>query len=290
MKLCLLVSRRCNLRCEFCQVEFTGKDMPVETGLLAVEKYLGWLAPGVKPKVKFFGGEPVLNWGLIQRLVEEGRARWAGAGLTFELATNGTFLDAEKISFLQVHSEVDVTVSQDIREGLPDAWYTLVLVQGTRAEDELLRMRRLLAAGYRRFNFLPAYFVVWSQSEIAQLRRTFAAMLRLIEGLRRAGLPIRVKNAEMWSPVPLYNDATTVDVDGLIYGSNMVQIQGMQKARRSLQLGSIFDLKSNPLAERPRPDVLEKLLREWAGTQAWRSTRRVDQTLTEFVRALPESR
>lgn len=284
MRVCLLVSRRCNLRCGFCRVEFTGQDMSWATARRAVARHLEWVPAGTAPVVKFFGGEPLLNWGVVRRLIEAGRGEWAGRGLRYELASNGSFLDSAKVRYLLTRPEVDVTVSQALPQApLPGAWFTLVLTQGGGPEAVLARMRGLLAAGFRRFNFLPAYFAPWSAAELAALERSFAALARLIEGLWRRGEPVRVRNLEVWSPVPLFNDAVTVDTDGAVYASNLVQSEGMAHARPVLRLGSVWGPDFDPAAGRPRSGLLEELLETWAGPEAMESTRQADARLAAFV-------
>ena len=287
MKLCLLVSRRCDLRCDFCSVEFTGRDMEWGTARLAVERYLRWSGKDA-PRVKFFGGEPLLNFDLIRRLVDLARTEWAGAGLSFELATNGSFLDEAKLLYFRGRPEVEVTVSQPVpgASALPGAWFTMVLDRDCGPESTLARMRELLRKGYRRFNFLPAYYAVWSPEQTRNLRRSFAVLERLLAGLWAAGEPVAVKNLGVWSPVPLYNDALTVDVDGAIYASNMVQCRGMEKYRDRLRVATLADAPESAAGLRVDGDALEDILREWTGPERWASTRRVDAALTDFVVAL----
>lgn len=281
MKLCLLVSRRCNLRCGFCRVEFTGKDMDWPTAEAAVAGYLSALPDGAAPIVKFFGGEPLLNFDLIRRLVESSK------GMRFELATNGSFLDDDKKAFFREHPEVDVTVSQEPEKGsgLPDAWYTMVLAQDCEPRLALGKVKELLDLGYRRFNVLPAYYVPWTPAELDRLSTTLQALARFFNGLRSLGRPVRIKNQEVVGPVPLYNDALTADVDGAIYASNMVQSEGMEPYRESLRLGRVDD--PLPWTLRPAPaEALAAAISAWAGPQAWDSTRRVDALLTSFVERL----
>lgn len=285
MKLCLLVSRRCNLRCAFCRVRFTGEDMGWETASLAVERYLEGLPAGETPRVKFFGGEPLLNFGLIRRVVEAGRGGWAEKGMLFEVSTNGSYLDGRKLDYLRRRPEVEVTVSQVVPGGapLPGVWFTLVLDRDCTPASVLARLRALVRAGYRRFNFLPAYFVEWSEEDLSRLKRCFIVIARVMEGLRRAGEPVRVKNLEMWSPVPLYNNALTVDVDGSFYASNIIQCEGTEKYRPLLALGSARNPRWAPEAAQFSGGRLQAIVAHWAGAKAWESTKRVDRALTDFV-------
>ncbi|MBI4051094.1 MAG: radical SAM protein [Elusimicrobia bacterium] len=287
MKLCLLVTSRCNLRCGFCQVDFTNQDMSWETAWRAVSNYLRHLSRGQNPQVKFLGGEPLLNWRLIFRLIEAGRTEWKGRRIRYELPTNGSFLDAQKIAYLKDCPEVEVTLSQRVTgaSSLPGVWYTLVLDQNCRPERVLRELTHLIREGYRRFNILPAYFVPWNEDQVSRFQASLEIVRRTLGRLRNLG--IRIKNLEVWSPVPLYNEALTVDKDGAVYASNMVQCRGMEQIRRILCLGNVHQEHLELAGVESRRRFLMPLLARWAGPEAWQSTRRVDQLLTEFVHNFP---
>ncbi len=128
-KLCLLVSRRCNLRCGFCRVNFTGMDMSWQTAKAGIEHYLHGLSQDATPRIKFFGGEPLLNAALIREIVNAGLGIWRERGLRFEVSTNGLLLDTELLNYFRHHSEVAVTVSQwaPLAASLPGVWFTVVI-------------------------------------------------------------------------------------------------------------------------------------------------------------------
>lgn len=293
MKLCLLVSRRCNLRCGFCRVDFIGRDMAWDTAKAAVDRYLDhWGPRDETPRVKFFGGEPMLNYAVIRRLVEHAREERPEAGVRFELPTNGSGLNAETLGYFRERPEVEVTVSQPVAgaSALPGVFYTVVLDQRTTPSDALARMGELLRLGYRRFNFLPAYYAAWRPEELQNLRASFAVLGRLFEGLWARGEAAEIKNLRVWSPIPLYNDALTVDVDGTLYASNMVQCEGMEPFRERLRLATVADAPADAARLRVPGAELEGILREWTGPAAWESTRAADAALTEFVRSLSGGR
>lgn len=288
MRLCLLVSRRCDLRCGFCRVRFTGQDMSWPTARSAIERYLESLPAGAEPRVKFFGGEPLLNWAVVRSAVEAGRREWARRGVRYELATNGSFLDDGKRRFLSAHPEVEVTVSFPVPGGepVPGAWYTMVLERATPPSAPVRLLARLLREGYRRFNVLPAYFLPWSRTQLEDLERALEGLRLSFEGLWSAGVGARIRNLEVWSPVPLFNAALTADVDGSFYASNIVQARGLEAARPALYLGRVDGPAPSLEALRSRERLLEPLLRRWAGERAWDSTRRADAALTRWVERL----
>ncbi len=283
-RLCLLVSRRCNIRCAFCPVEFTGQDMDLDVARRAVKSYLRHLPSGVSPVVKFFGGEPLLNWPVIHALIEESRTE--NLGILFQISTNGMFLDAEKIQYLKTRPEVEVTLSFRTEGGasLPGAWFTFVLTQNQSAQSVISKMRILIADGYRQFNFLPAYFSLWNDDDLNELEKTFQALIKLFYGLWDKGIDCRIKNSEVLSPIPLYNAAPTVDVDGAVYSSSLIESRGTEPFRDSLRIGSVENWPS-PQDIRRDGRFLRQLLSRWAGP-TWDSTQRVDEALSQFVETL----
>lgn len=104
--MCLHVAHACNMDCEYC---FAGKGeyhgtaglMDYETGVRAIE-FLIENSPGRRNlEVDFFGGEPLLNWEVVKKLVAYGRSREkeTGKNFRFTLTTNGLLLDDEVIDF-----------------------------------------------------------------------------------------------------------------------------------------------------------------------------------------------
>lgn len=104
--MCLHVAHSCNMDCEYC---FAGKGeyhgdaglMSYETGKKAID-YLIENSPGRKNlEVDFFGGEPLLNWQVIKKLVDYGRSleKSTGKNFRFTLTTNGLLIDDDVIDF-----------------------------------------------------------------------------------------------------------------------------------------------------------------------------------------------
>ncbi len=104
--MCLHVAHDCDLRCAYCFAgtgSFSGARalLPLETG----KKALDWLvsASGGREmlEVDFFGGEPLLNFGVVKELVAYGRAleRAHNKRISFTLTTNGLKLTPDIVSF-----------------------------------------------------------------------------------------------------------------------------------------------------------------------------------------------
>ncbi|MHB2026971.1 MAG: radical SAM protein [Elusimicrobiota bacterium] len=292
-KLCLLVSRRCNLRCGFCRVKFIGADMDWRTAKAGIEHYLDAIAPAEIPHVKFFGGEPLLNADLIHCIVDAGRGVWRGKNVRFEISTNGSFLDADQLCYFADRPEVEITVSQWAPQAarLHNCWFTMVIEPGIDPKTFIAKLWRLYTAGFHGLNFLPAYYKPWTANDLRGLRELLAGTAKLIQGLWKKGVDIRIKNFDLWSPVPLYNDAVTLDVDGSFYASNLVQCEGTERFHGKLRLGRI-DNASGFLrgARKPSGREITDMMAEWAGPDIWLCTVKTDAILTEFVQYLKSVR
>lgn len=106
-RLQMLMAQGCNLGCRYCYAWRNGSNqkhtlMPFEISKQAVD-YLVWRS-GERPEIQitFFGGEPLLNYPVIQQLVQYARAIEAAGKkkFVFELCTNCTLLDREVTDFL----------------------------------------------------------------------------------------------------------------------------------------------------------------------------------------------
>jgi uncharacterized protein len=122
VSLALFLTQTCNLRCVYCYGE--GGEygergvMSEETALAAVDWLLTNSFEEKSVQVSFFGGEPLLNFPLLQHVVayakEEAAAR--GKEVGFGVTTNASLLTDEMIAFL-AEERIDTLVSFD---GPPD--------------------------------------------------------------------------------------------------------------------------------------------------------------------------
>jgi six-Cys-in-45 modification radical SAM protein len=135
--LCLHISHDCNLRCKYCFAE-TGdfshgrKLMSFETGKAAID-FLMVKSGNIKNlEVDFFGGEPMMNFGVVKKLVAYGREveKNYGKNIRFTLTTNGTYLNDDNIEFINEHIS-NVVLSADGRKSVNDTMRPMVSGKGT---------------------------------------------------------------------------------------------------------------------------------------------------------------
>ncbi|WP_406677293.1 thioether cross-link-forming SCIFF peptide maturase [Moorella sp. ACPs] len=135
--LCLHVAHDCNMRCRYCFAgggPFGGERglMSRETGYQALD--LLFKESGIRPRVEvdFFGGEPLLNFSVVQALVAYGREKAAAAGkkISFTLTTNGLGLTPAIEEYL-IENQISVILSLDGRPEVHDLNRRTLTGQGT---------------------------------------------------------------------------------------------------------------------------------------------------------------
>lgn len=124
--LCLHVAHVCNLACSYCfagQGRYQGAQalMPFEVGREALDFLVRHSGTRRNLEVDFFGGEPLMNWDVVKRLVAYGRGleQQHNKVFRFTLTTNGVLLDDEVMDFCnrEMHN---VVLSLDGRREVHD--------------------------------------------------------------------------------------------------------------------------------------------------------------------------
>ncbi len=121
----LFVTQECNLRCIYCYGNGgsygSGGVMTQRTARKAVDWLIEQSGKVKELRINFFGGEPLLNFPLVQDVLEYAleRGRACGKQFEFDITTNGSLLDDEKIAFFKEHDIVPM-VSIDGPKELQD--------------------------------------------------------------------------------------------------------------------------------------------------------------------------
>ena len=124
--LCLNICHDCNLRCDYCfaggGTYNTERDyMSFDVGKNAIDMLIGKSGTRRNLEVDFFGGEPLMNIGVVKQIVEYAKIEAAKRAkrFSFTLTTNALLLNAENIEYL--NREMDnVVLSIDGRECVHD--------------------------------------------------------------------------------------------------------------------------------------------------------------------------
>lgn len=118
VNIALFVTQSCNLKCVYCYGEGgeygSGGSMEEKTAYQAVDWLIEQSGKVKKINISFFGGEPFLNFSLIKKVVEYAETRVIALEkeVGFNVTTNGTLLDDEKITFIKEHN-IKVMISID---------------------------------------------------------------------------------------------------------------------------------------------------------------------------------
>lgn len=124
--LCLHVAHTCNLNCAYCfasQGKYHGDRalMSFEVGKQALDYLISHSGTRTNLEVDFFGGEPLMNWDVVKRLVAYARTREQPCHkkFRFTLTTNGMLIDDDVIDFANKEMS-NVVLSLDGRKEIHD--------------------------------------------------------------------------------------------------------------------------------------------------------------------------
>lgn len=225
MGLTLCVTHDCNLRCTYCYAgEKRHVAMSRETAFRAIDFALGHhLAThpqGTPFVLGFFGGEPLLEWDLVQAADDYAAesCRKAGIPLGRTLTTNGTLLDPERIAWMgdrryRLGVSIDGGPSlHDRQRQFPDgrgsftaATRHLALLEALRPAPELFctvdpttvrlvpeAIGDLASRTSLRIALNPNYEARWDEAAAAAFEEAWRALAELVLASYRKGRPIRL--------------------------------------------------------------------------------------------------
>ena len=126
--LCLHVAHTCNLNCSYCfasQGKYHGERalMSFDVGKRALDFLIENSGTRRNLEVDFFGGEPLMNFDVVKKLVEYARSveKEKGKNFRFTLTTNGVLVDDDVIDFANREMS-NVVLSLDGRKEVHDRY------------------------------------------------------------------------------------------------------------------------------------------------------------------------
>lgn len=135
--LCVNIAHDCNLRCKYC---FAGQGgygqwrmlMPFDVARRAVDFLIAHSGPREHCEMDFFGGEPLMNWHVVQQTVDyvHQQERKHHKKIKLSLTTNGMLLDKEKVKYL-TDNHIALILSLDGRKEMHDRMRPGVHGEGT---------------------------------------------------------------------------------------------------------------------------------------------------------------
>jgi len=116
----LQVTQQCNFRCSYCiyggntnlQRHHTNQCMSYDVAKSIIDFYVKHSIGQDTIFVAFYGGEPLLEFDLIKRVVNYSEKVFEGKDLTFAITTNGSLLNDENVDFMSKHN-FEIIVSLD---------------------------------------------------------------------------------------------------------------------------------------------------------------------------------
>ena len=124
--LCLHVAHTCNLNCSYCfasQGKYHGERalMSYEVGRQAIDFLIANSGYHKNLDVDFFGGEPLMNWDVVKKIVAYGREqeKLHNKNIRYTLTTNGVLLNDEVTDFCNKEMH-NVVLSLDGRKEVHD--------------------------------------------------------------------------------------------------------------------------------------------------------------------------
>ncbi len=126
--LCLHIAHTCNLNCAYCfasQGKYSGERalMSFEVGKQALDFLVENSGTRRNLEVDFFGGEPLMNFDVVKKLVEYARSieKEKNKNFRFTLTTNGVLIDDDVIDFANKEMS-NVVLSLDGRKEVHDRY------------------------------------------------------------------------------------------------------------------------------------------------------------------------
>lgn len=150
----LQVTQNCNFRCEYCPyTSNTGnvrihsdKTMSLEVAMKAVDFLHEHSIDAKDVVISFYGGEPLLQYKTIQKIMEYAKEIFEGKSLGFSMTTNATLLTEEIMAYFN-ENKMALTISLDGTKEVNDAHR--VFAEGTRSTfDVIISKMQLIAEKY----------------------------------------------------------------------------------------------------------------------------------------------
>jgi uncharacterized protein len=124
--MCLNIAHDCNLKCKYCfasEGDYKGQRqlMSFEVGKKAIDFVIEKSGPRHNIEVDLFGGEPLMNFGVVKQIVDYAREqeKLYNKNIRFTITTNATLLNEENMDYIDKNMG-NVVLSIDGRKEVND--------------------------------------------------------------------------------------------------------------------------------------------------------------------------
>lgn len=117
----LQVTQQCNMRCSYCKFTYGDNihnrahatvSMSYDVAVRAIDFYYHHSRDSKRVNVSFYGGEPLLEYEMIKKIVSYVNDKFEGKDISFNMTTNAILLTPERLKYL-VKNNVSIMVSLD---------------------------------------------------------------------------------------------------------------------------------------------------------------------------------
>lgn len=251
--LTLEITQQCNLQCEYCcygeyypqSREISAAPMSLNTAQDAIKAFMAHRPS--RCAIGFYGGEPLLEFGLLSDIVCFAKELAADYGVmpTFSLTTNGTLLTDDKIHFL-ARNQFSVLISLDGDKDSHDR-YRVYRREGSSGYQKGRGSYDTVVRNMERFvDLYPEYYgrgivlTLTATSDIDKIQRFVRRWVKsyptIISNFVQA-VPLQTKGGQSSRTLELIHEQSTKCVGGFC---GMGQVGGIQGKE---------DLASGPCAD-----------------------------------------
>lgn len=304
--LILVITKDCNFDCRYCNVNKKKEYMQEEIATRAVEIFLNreLVNRNEVLLIRFFGGEPLLNWGIFRKTVEfvEGIGKDKKIDIIYDITTNGVLLDEDKLNFLKDHPNIELKISLDgdkysqnlnrknIGEsnnsydkiiGLKSKIFDLsnftinMVISPNTVKSFYSNFVHIVNNKFNKINILPALYVYWSNEEIDLFIKGLQDVYKFI----KKNPKVTIKNIFYDSETPLFNNEMVVDCDGSVFDTNIFMSKTADRFYDDLKIGNI----AKDTNFEKKEDNYNELLQKIFGDKVYYSSKKVDTALYYFV-------
>lgn len=290
--LTLILTLKCNLNCSFCPIEKKDISLNFRTAQKAIDFFLP--LKGNTKKIKLFGGEPLLEFNLLKKVIlfSESEAKKLNKEVKLILTTNGLLLNNEILKFLKGHDIELILSSHHLND-----------IEKNRIISQLIKFPKISLnidippqkvsnlysdfvtfhkKGFNKFNLLPVYYVLWPGERLKILKQE----LRKIQDFSFQHFDIRFANQELVGEIPLFNSSLTLDPRGNLFSSNIIIAKQFEKFKNLIFLGNI---RKGEIKLKPR-SFLKKIIKENVDKKILKSTLTADKILNEFISSMKDQK
>ena len=307
-QLILTVTRACNLRCSYCPTAKDGwPSLRKEDVRKAIDLFVHRFGGG---SIKLFGGEPLL----VPDIVQEA-CLYASKIDSIEkiyLSTNGLPLTEELIVWIKKQKKLILTISIDggskdhnkMRRSLQGASDSYEHIMSLRSS--LLKLPRLVITqtiapatagrahenflhlyeqGFRKFNFLPGFYIPWRTNQLELLEENLQLIAKSISSLWEQNRYVYIRNLFIQAPTPFFNTGVIVDSDRSIHANNLGLSEKLTNLRSKTQLGTL-DVPPTRVQLQQKAQEINSILESELPSNIWKSTMAADAALSRFCAQL----